>query len=398
MKRWLLTCLVLFFSWGGMRGNVADGDSLIFSLLTCSPGNAVYELYGHTGIRCRSFSGGGDWVFNYGVFDFSEPHFIGRFLRGECDYRIGVAPFDAFCQEYDDRGSSVYEQVLNLTASEKHALLVLLTENLRPENLYYRYNFLYDNCTTRARDMIERAVDGNVVYPTKDTLKSFRQIIHQYTAAYPWAELGNDICLGAEADVKVSEREEMFAPMYMLAYADSAVIVSPDGEVRPFVLSKAEIVRGRTTDEAAALYVTPFAVMTVLLVLVLLLTFLELRYNLKFWWLDIVLMTLQGGIGLVVTFLFFFSVHPTVGSNWQIIVFNPLPLLALPWVVWSAVKGRKNGYHYVAAFVLTFFIIFSLLLPQDFCDVVVPLAFILLTRACSYIYRYHKDLYKKHVQ
>ena len=228
------------------------GDSLEVGLLTCSPGTEVYALYGHTAIRVRSCAPGGeDWVFNYGLFSFNRPHFIWRFALGECDYQVGAVPYRYFAEEYAGRGSSVYQQTLNLTAEEKERLWALLLDNLRPENREYRYNFFYDNCTTRARDRIEDAVDGEIVYPAQDTACTFRGIVHQYTADYPWAELGDDICLGAAADRPISAREEMFAPFRMLRYADGAVIRGADGRERPLVLSTHEVVKGSGVEAAA---------------------------------------------------------------------------------------------------------------------------------------------------
>lgn len=393
MLTWLLYFLLIF---GGGNAAANSLDSLEVSLLTCSPGTAIYELYGHTGIRFHSLATNKDIVFNYGVFNFSEPHFIWRFVQGKCDYQIGMEPFDEFCWQYERRGSVVYQQVLNLTSQEKEKLLDILFENMRPENRRYRYNYLYDNCTTRARDRIEEAIDGKVVYPKPDHPKTYRQIIHQYTADYPWAELGNDICLGADADKIISERQEMFAPLYMLKYADEAVIQNPDGSTRPFVLSKSEVVKGRPIVVEKEFPLSPRQVVWTLFVIVAVLTILEYFVNKRFWWVDAILMTLQGVIGIVVTLLFFFSIHPTVDSNWQIIVFNPIPLLMMPWVVYSAIKHQRNWYHYAAGVVLTFFIIFSALIPQDFCVVVVPLALVLLLRSCSYIFTYIKGRGKKH--
>ena len=374
---------------GGMA-HAFPADSVEVSLLTCSPGTEVYSLYGHTAIRVKSYTTGEDWVFNYGVFSFNRPNFIWRFTRGECDYQIGALPFAYFAEEYEERGSAVYQQVLNLRASEKERLWTLLVENMRPENREYRYNFLYDNCTTRARDRIEEAVEGKIIYPEQDTVHTYREIIHQYTAQHPWAELGNDICLGAEADRPISVRDEMFAPFYLLRYANGAVIQGSDGSTRPLVLSQSEVVEGRDVEIQKEFPWSPALSVWILFFCVAGLTVVEQWRHACFWGIDIFLMSLVGGIGLVVTFLFFFSVHPTVGSNWQIWVFNPIPLVAMPWVVWCAVKRRKTYYHPLNASVFILFMFFSALIPQDFCVVVVPLALALLLRSCSYWISYRK--------
>ena len=366
-------------------------DSIEVGLLTCEPGTEVYALYGHTAIRICNYATGEDWVFNYGLFNFRQPHFIWRFALGECDYQVGAEPFAYFAREYEARGSSVYQQTLNLTTAEKRRLWALLLENMRPENREYRYNYFYDNCTTRARDRIEESIEGEVVYPKADTVRTYREIVHQYTANYPWAELGNDLCLGAEADCPITEREEMFAPFYMLHYAEGAVIRDAAGNERPLVSDTFELVKGRGLAVQKEFPLSPGTCAWLLFALVALLTLAERWRRVCFWWLDLVLMTCVGIMGLVLTFLFFFSIHPTVGSNWQIWVFNPIPLLAMPWVVWCGIKKRKTRYHAFNTAVLMFFIIFSFFIPQDFCVVVVPLALSLLLRSCSYVVSYRKS-------
>lgn len=390
MRSLKLLCLFTFLLYVNAIARAVAEDSMEVSLLTCSPGTEVYALYGHTAIRICNETTGEDWVFNYGVFSFSQPHFIWRFALGECDYQVGAVPFAYFAKEYEARGSSVYQQTLNLTSAEKRRLWALLLENMQPENREYRYNFFYDNCTTRARDRIEEAVDGEVVYPRADTVHTYREIIHQYTGHYPWAELGNDLCLGAEADRPITERQEMFAPFYMLHYADGAVIRDPEGHERPLVSGKSKVVAGRGVGVQEEFPLSPWACGWLLFALVALLTAAERWKHACFWWMDMVLMSLVGIMGLVLTALFFFSDHPTVGSNWQIWVFNPIPLVAMPWVVRCGVKGRKTVYHAFNALVLIFFIIFSAFIPQDFCVVVVPLALTLLLRSCSYVVSYQK--------
>ena len=368
-----------------------DMDSVEISLLTCRPRQNVYSLYGHTAIRVQDKQNQLDIAVNYGMFSFEKPFFILRFVFGLTDYSMDIEDFEAFRIYYATRGAGVRQQTLNLTKDEKKAIIDAIIKNYEPQNRVYRYNYFYDNCTTRARDRIEESIEGEVVYPKADTVRTYREIVHQYTANYPWAELGNDLCLGAEADCPITEREEMFAPFYMLHYAEGAVIRDAAGNERPLVSDTFELVKGRGLAVQKEFPLAPGTCAWLLFALVALLTLAERWRRVSFWWLDLVLMTCVGIMGLVLTFLFFFSVHPTVGSNWQICVFNPIPLLAMPWVVWCGIKRRKTRYHAFNAAILMFFIIFSFFIPQDFCVVVVPLALSLLLRSCSYVVSYRKS-------
>ena len=225
-------------SYGSSLLRSDDSDSIEVSLMTCYPGDKIWELYGHTSIRVRLKSGL-DLAFNYGMFDFSTPNFVGRFLLGKTDYRLAVYPTSEFLSEYSFRGSPVVEQVLNLDKSEKENLFRALCINAREENCTYRYNFLYDNCTIEAINQIERAVRGRIDYPHPKQQESYRDIIHHYTKNSPWSEFGQDLLLGAKADVPISLREQMFAPLYLMNFAKDARII--EGNIsRPLVIGTNE--------------------------------------------------------------------------------------------------------------------------------------------------------------
>ena len=129
-------------------------DSIRVSLVTCSPGTAVYEVYGHTALRVEIPTKGVDLAINYGLFSFEAPNFIWRFIKGETDYVVGTIGYPIFEREYTSRGSTVTLQTLNLSGEEKVALVQLLDRNLRPENREYRYNFLYNNCSNKAAALL----------------------------------------------------------------------------------------------------------------------------------------------------------------------------------------------------------------------------------------------------
>ena len=359
-------------------------DSIQFSLLTCAPGTEIYSLFGHTAIRYQNFTQNRDLVFNYGMFSFSTPNFIFRFVKGETDYQLGITEFVPFEAEYMFRGSSVYQQVLNLTQEEKNRLLELLVLNYQPQNRIYRYNYFYDNCTTRARDQIERCIDGKVIYQDSVEEKSFRGIVHEFTKGFQWEELGMDLCLGAEADETIGIRRQMFSPFYMRDFADRAYIEEPDGKVRPLVLKEEVIVNAERVEEEAGFPFSPMTCAIAFLVVNVLFAVLQVLKKKIYWGWDIVLYLSQGIAGCIISFLFFFSVHPTVGSNWMILLFNPIPLLYLPFMVYNDVKRNNDRYHIVSLVYLTFFMLLMPVIPQEFNLTVLPLALGLWCNAMSH--------------
>lgn len=400
--RFVLPVVFFFLSFVAGRAVVSVGtvrherpeDSLRISLLTCSPGTRVYELYGHTALRVRKTGEPEqDWAFNYGMFSFDRPNFVWRFVKGETDYQLGVMPYTYFLLEYEERGSYVVEQELNLTPDEKERLYGLLRENLRPENREYRYNFLYNNCTTRARDAIAACLDGTLRYPEVPQ-KSFRAIIHEYTQGFPWEAFGQDLLLGSEADRPRNGFEQMFAPFYYSKALDRTVVVGRDGTERPLVKRRGfalpETVGSRCPDKTVPF--TPLRMSVLLLAVTCLTGWVEFRRNKTCWWYDLFLFGIQGIVGCVVALLFFVSEHPAVGSNWLIIVFNPLVLGYLPFMIRHSVRNEKDPYHVVASAVLMIFIILIPLIPQKIPSAIVVLALNLWSRSITKLY----IAYRKH--
>ena len=380
--------LVLFLLFVGILStNASSMDRVRISLLTCAPGSEIYALFGHSAIRYENPDQQEDWVFNYGMFSFKEPNFIMRFVKGETDYQLGVIPFAYFEAEYAMRGSSVYQQVLNLTNDEKELLVNLLKENYLPANRVYRYNYFYDNCTTRARDKIEESIQGKVIYPKNEKEVSFRDILHEFMVDSHWSEFGIDLCLGSEADQPIDERKQMFAPFYMLGAARGAMIYRGDTVV-PLVLEEVKIVDAVLEDEPAFPLPPIFCSLLLLLVTMVVVAWSIRKGRSCLAW-NVLLFFLQGIGGCIIAFLFFFSLHPTVGSNWLLMLFNPLPLLYLPVLIYRGIKGKKDPYHWYNLACLTSFMILMPFLPQEFNPTVLPLALSLILVSVGHLYTYY---------
>ena len=395
MRKFLFSFVLFMVSlpycgWGSVS------DSVRVSLLTCAPGSEIYSLFGHTALRYENPAKGEDWVFNYGMFSFNTPNFVMRFVKGETDYQLGVVPFRYFEGEYAMRGSSVYQQELNLTEKEKENVIRLLRENYLPANRVYRYNYFYDNCTTRARDKVEQGIEGKVVYPESEKMCSFRSIVREYTAGHEWSAFGIDLCLGSEADEPIDERKQMFSPFYMLEYARGAMIHRADTIV-PFVKEEKLLLDFSPKDEELfekdeeVFLPSPWACALIWWVLTFVVTTLGIKNGKVYWLWDALLFGAQGIGGCVIAFLFFFSVHPTVGSNWMLLMLNPLPLFYLPFMVYKAIKGKKDNFHLINTVVLTLFIVLMPFVQQKFNPTVLPLALNLLTCSVGHLIIYKRQ-------
>ena len=388
MKKWLFL-LIFLVSLPGLRAEDVKPDSIKLSLLTCAPGEEIYALFGHTAIRYENFTRKQDFVFNYGMFSFHTPNFVMRFLMGKTDYQLGVARYKDFEVDYAMRGSSVYQQTLNLTENEKWELLRLLDENYHPSNRTYRYNYFYDNCTTRARDKIEESLEGKLCFPQQDKPYTYRDIIHLFTKGSAWDELGIDLCLGAEADVPIDERKQMFAPFFLLEYAKEATVQRGDS-IAPFVKEVETVVDVEPEPISAGFFLSPLTCALLLLFVTCLMAVWSYQSGKILWIWDVLLFGSQGIGGCIIAFLFFFSVHPTVDSNWMLVVLNPIPLFYLPVMIYKAVKRRKDGYHWANVVCLTVFIICMPFIPQTFNLATIPLILSLLVCSAGHLLVYYK--------
>lgn len=373
----------------GDSNNVVTNDSVVVSLLTCSPGELVYELYGHTALRVRELNRpGSDWVFNYGTFSFHQPHFMWRFMLGKTDYELGVVPYSLFYDSYVREGRGIDEQVLNLTPVEAKRLMDALAKNLEPRNATYRYNFFYDNCVTRALRKVEEAIDGKVVWPEVDNNKSLRDIVHEFSAPSPWNQFGQDLLLGAEADQPTDINKQEFAPVYAEKFAEKAVIEAPNGTKRPLVKHEVTLLPAQPGVMASEGYspITPMVAFGILLALTIVISIVEHLKKKYYWQYDALLLIAQGLTGCIIAFLFFFSAHPAVGSNWLVVLFNPIPLILFPWYMKAASKNQFSWVAIVELVLLLATLVIALSGVQHFPSEVFLIMITLLLRVITYVH------------
>ena len=319
--------------------NGKQADSIRISLLTCMPRPYVYSLYGHTAIRYENLTQGTDIAINYGIFSFSKPYFVLRFVFGLTDYEMGIDYFEDFKVQYERSGCGVIQQTLNLTDKEKAAIAEAIDKNYLPENRVYRYNYFYDNCTTRARDIILDNINGKVVFENEaNPYPSFRELIHQYNERHRWARFGNDLLLGVKADCPTTFGEQQFLPKNLSKDINHAVIYDKDGSKRKFVESETWILPVTSDSGSDSFPVSPIVCLGVLAALVVAITTIEAMRKANYWLTDTIMMFLTGACGLIL-FAMIFSQHPTVSLNLQILLLNPLNLVFL----WSTSKKIKKG-------------------------------------------------------
>ena len=201
------------------------------SILTVGPGTALYDRFGHSAFRVKDSVNQIDWTFNYGTYDFNAPNFYGKFLKGELSYSLSVGYFQRFIRHYQSQNRSVQEQVLNLDQEQKSRLFSFLMWNAQPENKDYLYEFFFDNCATRIRDVVAKNIGTTINYDQgfQPDPMTFRQLIQGQVAYNDWGSLGMDIAIGAVVDVPATPWQFQFLPKYVAAAHAAASFETPNG-------------------------------------------------------------------------------------------------------------------------------------------------------------------------
>jgi len=360
------------------------------SILTSTPSEEeVFTVYGHTAIRINDPIHNFDYIFNYGIFDFNKPNFIYRFAKGETDYMLGVDDFQHYIIGYQLRGSGIIEQVLNLTTEEKEKIWTALEINYRPENRIYRYNFFFDNCSTRPVVLVEKNVTGEVVYDYPYPPQTFRDLINACTENKPWQTFGCDLALGSSTDRMATQHEEMFLPLYLMEAFENAFIKSEDGSTRKLVKQTNIIVEDISDEEdIKSTFFTPLIVCWGLFLFILLLTIFEWKKKIYYPIIDFMLFFVAGIAGVVLFFLAFISEHPGTTGNWLLLWLNPIHLFGAILFMVKKAKKAAYYYHFINFAVLTLMLLFWRFIPQHFNAAFIPLVSVIWVRSAYSVYRY----------
>lgn len=335
----LLIVLTVACLNGKIKADEQTGDRAVprISLLTAHAGPEIYQLEGHTALRIVH-PDRGDYVVNWGLFDFAAPNFVYRFVKGETDYMAGATYTEMFLDMYRHEGRKVVEQELDLTPEQAFEIVALTDNNLLPENRVYRYNYVLDNCATRPLAIIEKAIGDSLTF-TPDGLNrsgTFRKAMRRYHSDYPWYQFGIDLALGSGIDRPISLREESFAPVMLETMLAQATL--PDG--RKAVNATRCLVEekdGSVLLPPTPWYLTPLFWSIIALAMAVVVSLRQIKKGERtpasrlF---DTLYYTLLGLTGCIIAFLIFISVHEATSPNWLFLWSNPLCLIAAT-AVWA---------------------------------------------------------------
>ncbi|MDX1938664.1 MAG: DUF4105 domain-containing protein [Flavihumibacter sp.] len=366
----LATCIIFINS-------IAQTDSchLQISLLTCSPGTELYSTFGHSAIRVKD-STGMDIIFNYGTFDFNDPDFYAKFVRGKLNYFVSVEYFTDFFAAYQYEQRGIIEQTLQLTCTQKQQLFEALKTNAKEENKFYKYDFLYDNCSSRLRDMIAKHALPGITYKNilPDSGTTPRNLIHGYLDAghQPWSKLGIDILLGAKLDAPLTNQQAMFLPDYLLKGFDSAYSNNQAVVNNKKLLLPATAAAEKTSNRA------PFIYLGVLFIIIAVASFIPAFQKLLQVF-DYILFTITGLLGLLLLFMWWGTDHVVCSNNLNLLWALPTHLLL---VFYLRSKKQWVNYYWLAVVIINGLLLMLWnWLPQQLNTALIPVVALLLLRS-----------------
>jgi len=381
-KKYILSLTLFLLALNAFGQDVALSPLSKISLLTVGTGQELAAKFGHSAIRVQDPTLGLDEVYGYGTYDFDDPNFYLNFTRGKLSYTISRIPFRYFKMAYVQEERWIKEQELDLDLKQRNQIVIFLENNLLPENRKYKYDFLFDNCATRIPLVFEKTL-GNTFQFDYDYLSNrytFRELIRQNLNPNTWSNFGIDLALGSVIDRRATPSEHMFLPIYVyrqmqhttlnnapIVKKESVVLDLPEQEDQPFFLW------------------TPAFWLGLLLLLVAVITYRDVKGHTRLKGLDLALFTVTGLAGLLIVFLWFFTDHEATKENYNALwAFAPNSIMAF-YLSRQRLPQWLGLYILLLLLLLGVTVIFWILQIQSFS---ILLVLVLLALSIRYVFLY----------
>lgn len=380
MKKILLCFVFVFGILPGFAQPTILSQGSKISVITFGPSQEeLYSAFGHSGIRVYDSLLQIDAFFNYGVFDFNQPHFYLNFAKGHLNYMVDAYPYQDYLNYYIQHHRFTHEQILSLTAQQRQQVFDFLWLNVQPQNQHYFYDYFYNNCATKVRDVFKSVLKNEVAFDSSyiKTNYTIRQLTDLYLHQQPWGDLGIDICLGLPMDKKASPFEYMFLPDYIESSFDHAtnkLIGQP--------LVKQKIIAFEPQPEAVPFHwYHPWIVFGFFLAFASLLTWRDWQRKKLSKWFDVILFFVLGLLGLLLLMLWTMTDHKAAANNFNLLWAIPTHLIA---AVALLLKQRPTWLktYFLATTIITALLLGAwYFLPQALNVFLVPVVGVVLLRA-----------------
>ncbi len=378
MKKLLL---ILLFPFLVNAQTIKLSPNAEITVITCGSGDELYSTFGHSAFRVLDINNKLDIVYNYGTFNFNTHNFYLKFLQGKLLYELRAYSFGNFLENYHYENRWVKGQVLDLTAIEKQEIYDFLVNNAKPENRAYQYDFFYDNCSTRIYDVLENTLNDKLIFDNNFDKQDLthRNLIQQYLGNLPWSDFGIDLALGSVIDRKATAKDYMFLPDYVYKALEK-VKLKEAGIEKPIVNYTEEILLD-FNEPSSKIFFTPLLVFSILAILVIFMTYKDLKNRSRNKVLDFIIFSLTGFTGIIVLLLWFATDHSATADNFNVLwAFAPNLFFAF-----LITKNQKVTYYYIITLLVLLDLLATLWIfkVQIFSIALIPILIILYVR---YIY------------
>jgi uncharacterized membrane protein YeaQ/YmgE (transglycosylase-associated protein family) len=379
-KSWFITLLLVgFFNLGfSQTGKLSEGAQI--SVITFGPGQAeLYSAFGHSAIRVYDSIQETDIAFNYGVFDFNQPHFYLNFARGYLYYMVDAYPYPLFRDYYIQHNRFVHEQILNVTQEQKQKIADFLFWNLLPRNQTYRYDYFYNNCATKVRDAFDLALKGELTFDSAyiKTNYTIRDLTDIYLKQQPWGDLGIDICLGLPMDKKASPYEYMFLPDYIESSFDHAA-----NKITGASLVKEKIITFEPLQEKTPFHwLHPWIVFGIAFAMVGFITWRDWQQKKLSKWFDVFFFSVIGLLGILLLLLWTLTDHNAAAKNFNLLWAVPTHFIAGIALVRKQKPAWLKNYFLGTTILTSLLLGFWHLLPQALNVFLIPVVGMIILRA-----------------
>ena len=388
MQKILIYSLFLLFGCFSFSQSINYSDNLTISVITCGPGEELYSKFGHSAFRIQDHTTHLDIVYNYGVFDFTAPNFYTNFAKGKLIYKLGRTRYDYFYEQYEYENREVKEQILNLTNTQEKKLAAFLEINAKPENTRYQYDFFYNNCATKIREVLDIVFPNLISYSNKHITTSYtlRELINNNVTYNTWANVGINIALGSVIDIKATTDEYQFLPKYIYEAFENARINNNSLVKENRLILNVD--NSRVKKDFYSI-LSPLVIFTLLSIIIIYFTYKDYKKNNRNIVLDFVILLSTGAVGILILLLWFATNHTTTAGNLNILwAFAPNLIIA----VLLLKKNKQNWLFY-------YFILLIVLLGiqaivwmfkiEEFVYTMIPI-FIALGIRYTYLMKYFK--------
>lgn len=388
LKKHLFIIFITFLSVVSAQQNKLSNKAEI-SVLTIGPGTSLNDAFGHNAFRIKDPSTNFDKTFDYGRFDFNAPNFYLNFARGKLDYALGTSNFYDFLRFYTHQNRSVKEQVLNLSQGEKQKLFNFLLNNYKPENRNYLYEFFFDNCATKIRDVSQIALNNNINFNKPEGFKNekFRALIHGNLNRNSWGSFGIDIALGSIIDRKATAKEHMFLPKYIFTFFENATIKNSENKL----VKQTHVLNKEKNNITPHNFLTsPLMVLGIIGIIIIYITYSDLKKQKQTVWLDSTLFVITGLVGIVILLLWFATDHSGTHNNYNLLWAFAPNILVIGQLFKKTVKQWFVKYLKFLIILLCLLTLHWLIGVQIYAIGLIPLLIALFLRYIFLVYYFSK--------